>query len=204
MCLMKSAEQTSNSEIRPAPRVRRMLAGVLDAAIVAGGTWLWRHRRGGGENARATRWTGLLEPAVGSFRQQLRSPGQLLLGLRTVDRRTGRRLQLWRTLVLIGADVTRVEIVRRLAPPRLTPEQERDRRGFLDELNAIQARHPDDEAARESERQRLFERQHNQLPDILRRTAVPALALGLLNKRLRRHLAPTTEVLAEEGEPHKP
>jgi hypothetical protein len=200
---MRSAEETPSGEIRPAPAVRRMLAGSIDAAIVAGATRLWRHRQGGG-NARAARSTGLFEPALQSLRQQLRSPGQLLLGVRTVDRRTGRRLELWRTLVLLGVGVARVTLVRRLAPPKLTPEQERDRRGFLDELNAIQARHPDDEAARESERQQLFARQHNQLPDILRRTAVPALALGLLNKRLRRRLAPTTEVLAEAREPHKP
>jgi hypothetical protein len=200
---MRSAEETPSGEIRPAPAVRRMLAGAIDAAIVAGATRLWRHRQGGG-NARAARSTGLFEPALQSLRQQLRSPGQLLLGVRTVDRRTGRRLELWRTLVLLGVGVARVTLVRRLAPPKLTPEQERDRRGFLDELNAIQARHPDDEAARESERQQLFARQHNQLPDILRRTAVPALALGLLNKRLRRRLAPTTEVLAEAREPHKP
>jgi hypothetical protein len=200
---MRSAEETPSGEIRPAPAVRRMLAGAIDAAIVAGATRLWRHRRGGGKE-RAARSTGLFEPALQSLRQQLRSPGQLLLGLRTVDRRTGRRLELWRTLVLLGVGVARVTLVRRLAPPKLTPEQERDRRGFLDELNAIQARHPDDEAARESERQQLFARQHNQLPDILRRTAVPALALGLLNKRLRRRLAPTTEVLAEAREPHKP
>jgi hypothetical protein len=200
---MRSAEETPSGEIRPAPAVRRMLAGAIDAAIVAGATRLWRHRQGGG-NARAARSTGLFEPALQSLRQQLRSPGQLLLGLRTVDRRTGRRLELWRTLVLLGVGVARVTLVRRLAPPKLTPEQERDRRGFLDELNAIQARHPDDEAARESERQQLFARQNNQLPDILRRTAVPALALGLLNKRLRRRLAPTTEVLAEAREPHKP
>ncbi|HTC73686.1 MAG TPA: hypothetical protein VK655_12425 [Solirubrobacteraceae bacterium] len=193
----------TSTEITHAPRARRMLAGAIDAALVGGGTWLWRRRRGG-ESARAARWMGLLEPAAESLRQQLRSPGQLLLGLRTVDRRTGRRLELWRTLVLLGFGVGRGVLVRRLAPPVLTPEQERDRSGFLDELNAIQARHPDDAGARESERQRLFERQHNQLPDIIRRTAVPALALGLLNSRLRRRLAPTTEVLADGHEPHSP
>jgi hypothetical protein len=201
---MKSAEQTLNTKIRSAPRVRRMLAGALDAAIVAGATWLWRRRRGDGENARSARWMGLLEPVTESLRQQLRSPGQLLLGVRTVDRRTGRRLELWRTLALLGVGVARITLVRHLAPRPLTPEQERARSGFLEELNAIQARHPDDERAREAERQQLFERQHNQLPDILRRTAVPALALGLLNSRLRRRFAPTTEVLAEGGEPHKP
>jgi hypothetical protein len=182
-----------------------MLAGALDAALLGGATWLWRQSQGGGgENARAGRWMPVLEPAVQALREQLRSPGQMLLGLRTVDRRTGRRLELWRTLVLLGVGVARPMFVRRLAPPRLTPEQERERSGFLDELNAIQARHPDDALAREAERRQLFERQHNQVPDILRRTAAPMLVLGLLNNRLRRRLAPTTEVLAEGREPHSP
>jgi hypothetical protein len=180
-----------------------MLAGAIDAALVGSGTWLWRKRRGG-ESARAARWMPVLEPAVQSLREQLRSPGQLLLGLRTVDRRTGRRLDLWRTLVLLGVGVARPMLARRLAPPPLTPEQERDRSGFLDELNAIQTRHPDDAIAREAERRQLFERQHNQVPDILRHTAVPMLVLGLLNNRLRRRLAPTTEVLFERLGPHKP
>ncbi|HTA34875.1 MAG TPA: hypothetical protein VK721_15745 [Solirubrobacteraceae bacterium] len=193
----------TSTEIKSAPRARRMLAGAIDAALVGGGTWLWRKRRGG-ESARAARWMPVLELAAESLRQQLRSPGQLLLGLRTVDRRTGRRLELWRTLVLLGAGVARGVFMRRLAPPRLTPEQERDRSGFLDELNAIQARHPDDAVAREAERRQLFERQHNQVPDILRHTAAPMLAIGLLNSRLRRRLAPTTEVLAEDRESHNP
>jgi hypothetical protein len=180
-----------------------MLAGALDASLLAGATWLWRQRRGG-ESMRAARWTALLGLAAESLRQQLRSPGQLLLGLRTVDRRTGRRLELWRTLALLGVGVAREMFVRRLAPRQLTPEQERDRSGFLDELNAIQARHPDDAVAREAERRRLFERQHNPLPDVLRRAAAPMLAIGLLNSRLRRRLAPTIEVLAERSEPHKP
>jgi hypothetical protein len=204
MCQMTKTGKTSSEEIRTAPRARRALAGALDAALFGAGTWLWRRRQaGGGENARGARWTPVLEPALQSLREQLRSPGQLLLGLRTVDRRTGRRLELWRTLVLLGLGVARPILVRRVSSPKLTPEQERDRSGFLDELNAIQARHPDDAVAREAERRQLFERQHNQVPDILRRTA-PMLALGLFNNRLRRRLAPTTEVLAADREPHRP
>lgn len=180
-----------------------MLAGALDAALLGGATWLWRKRQWG-EGTRATRSMPLLELASESLRQQLRSPGQLLLGVRTVDRRTGRRVELWRTLVLLGVGVARALFMRRVAPPRLTPEQERDRSGFLDELNAIQERHPDDATARETERQRLFERQHNPVPDMLRRTAVPMLAIGLLNSRLRRRLAPTTDVLAGRRESHNP
>ena len=201
---MKSAEQTPSTKIKSAPRVRRMLAGALDAAIVAGAhvavappARRRRERALGALDGAARAGDGVASPAAAQ-------PRAAAARVRTVDRRTGRRLELWRTLVLLGLGVARITLVRRLAPPPLTPEQERARSGFLEELNAIQARHPDDERAREAERQQLFERQHNQLPDILRRTAVPALALGLINSRLRRRLAPTTEVLAEGGEPHKP
>ena len=180
-----------------------MLAGALDAALLGGATWLWRQRRRG-EGTRATRSMPPLELAAESLRQQLRSPGQLLLGTRTVDRRTGRRLELWRTLVLLGVGVARWMLMRRLTPPQLTPAQERDRNGFLEELNAIQVRNPDDAVARDAERRRLLERQHNPFPDVLRHTAAPMLAIGLLNSRLRRRLAPTTEVLAARREPHKP
>jgi hypothetical protein len=180
-----------------------MLAGALDAALMGGAAWLWRQRPQS-ESERARRWTPPAELAADAFRQQLRSPGQLLFGLRTVDRRTGRRLELWRTLVVVGAGAARGMFLRRLAPTPLTPEQERVRGAFLEELNAIQVRHPDDAAAREAERQRLFARQHNSAPDILRRTAAPMLAIGLLHSRLRRRVAPTTEVLAGRGEDHNP
>ena len=180
-----------------------MLAGALDAALMGGAAWLWRQRPHS-ESERARRWTPPVELAAEAFRQQLRSPGQLLFGLRTVDRRTGQRLELWRTLVLVGAGVARGVFLARLAPSPLTPEQERDRGAFLEELNAIQARHPDDAVARESERQRLFERHRNPALDMLRRTAAPMLAIGLLNSRLRRRVAPTTEVLAGRGESHNP
>ncbi len=180
-----------------------MLAGALDAALMGGGAWLWR-RRPHRDSEGATRWMPSLELAAEAFRQQLRSPGQLLFGLRTVDRRTGRRVELWRTLVVVGAGVARGALLQHLAPAPLTPEQERDRGAFLEELNAIQARHPDDAVAREAERQRLFARQHNSAPDFLRRTAAPTLAIGLLNSRLRRRVAPTTEVLADRGESHNP
>jgi hypothetical protein len=125
-------------------------------------------------------------------REQLGSPGQRLLGLRTVDRRTGRRLELWRTLAVLGAALGGRAVMRRVAPSAPTPSQERDRREFLDELNAIHERHREDPDALQAERRRLFERQQPVTATLLG-AAGPTLAAGLFNNRLRRRLAPTTE-----------
>jgi hypothetical protein len=139
-----------------------------------------------------------------SFRQQLRSPGQLLVGLRTVDRRTGRRQELWRTLLGLGVGVAAHWLMRRVArAPVMTPAQEHDRETFLEELGAIDERHRDEPVARKAERERLFERNHGPTFDYLRRATAPMLAIGLLNNRLRRRLTPTIDILARP-ESHNP
>jgi hypothetical protein len=171
-----------------------MLADGVDAAIMGGAVWLLR-RQSPGVSARVTRWAPLLGPTSELMREQSRSPGQILLGLRTVDRRTGRRLELWRTLAVIGTNLGGRELMRRMAPLALTPVQERDRSDFLDELNAIHERHREDPAEREAERRGLFERQRPSGAVTLTRAAGPALVLGLINNRLRRRVTPTTQVL---------
>ncbi len=198
-----NVSQTTSAEIIPAPRWRRALAGGFDAALVGAGTRLWR-RRPPSAGARSTQWTPLLELAAQSLRQQLPSPGQLLFGLRTVDRRTGKREELWRTLVVLGVGVAgRLLLHRIVAVPVMTPTQEHDQETFLQELNAIQERHPDDALAREAERRRLFERNRSPAFDYLRRAAVPMLTVGLLNNRLRRRLTPTLDIIARRAD-HKP
>jgi hypothetical protein len=191
------------SVIDPAPPWRRMLAGGVDAAIVGGAVWLSR-RQSPGAHERASRWAPLFGPTSELVREQIGSPGQRLLGLRTVDRRTGRRLELWRTLVLLGASVGGRLLVGRLAPAPLTPERQRDRDGFLEELNAINQRHADDPAVREAERRALFERSHSPVAATFARAAGPTLAIGLLNSRLRRRLSPTIQVLARGSDDHSP
>jgi hypothetical protein len=181
-----------------------MLASAVDSAIVGGAVWIARRRSVSGGIDRAAGWGRLFGPASELVHQQIGSPGQRLLGLRTVDRRTGRRLELWRTLALLGADVGGWLLMRRVAPAPLTASQERDRLTFLDELNAIQQRHSDDPGAREAARQRLFERQPPSGPAILARTAGPILVVGLLKNRLRRRLAPTTDTLISRAGSQSP
>jgi len=169
-----------------------MLAGGVDAAIGGGVVWLVR-KQSLGANARTTRWAPLLAPIPELVREQLGSPGQRLLGLRTVDRRTGRRLQLWRTVAVLGATLGGRLVMRRFAPSAPTPAQTRDQREFLDELNAIHERHRDDPDALQAARRQLFARQQPVRVTLIG-AAGPAVAFGLLNNRLRRRLAPTTEV----------
>ncbi len=195
----------TSAEIRPAPLWRRTLSGAADAAIVWAGMWLWR-RRAVGEASQARAVNPLAVPvgAVGELaREQLRSPGQRLLGLRTVDRRTGDRPELRRALGLLGLEVGGQRLARAIAPAPLTLEQERQREGFLEELNAINQRHAHDRDALEAERRQLYER-HEGPAGKLWRSAGPTLAIGLLGGLLRRRLAPTTEVLVRERGPHSP
>ena len=130
--------------------------------------------------------------------EQLRTPGQLLFGTRTVDRRTGSRVALWRTVVLTATRVGAGELTRRLTIPA-KPEQDRDREAFVEEMQEIMRRYPRASPERDAARKELFARH----PPVvissgssLLRALVPSLLVGVLDKRLRRRLAPTVEVLA--------
>ncbi|MCW3019659.1 MAG: hypothetical protein JWN10_1967 [Solirubrobacterales bacterium] len=191
---------TSDERSAAAPRWRRTLAGASDAAIVGAFAWVWS-RRADRTDAGPVRWGSLLADLS---REQLRTPGERMLGLRTVDPRTGRRPELWRTLVVRGVGVGGRLLVRRMAPGPTTSERQGERDAFLDELNAIQQRHCDAPAAREAERRALFERNHSPRATTLARALGPTLALGLLNSRLRRHFAPTIQVPARRGKYHNP
>ncbi|HXB14223.1 MAG TPA: hypothetical protein VNV44_00635 [Solirubrobacteraceae bacterium] len=183
--------------MRRAPLWRRTGANLVDMAWFGGLLWLARsrgHARDGG------RLTWLLALPGDPLREQLRSPGQRLLGIRTVDRRTGRRLALWRTLGVLAAAVAGQALAGRLGPAE-TPEREREREDFRTEMEAIMRRHPQASAAREAERDALLARHPG---TDFARTLAPVLLTGLLTTRLRRRLAPTVEVLARARAPHNP
>jgi len=178
-------------DITPAPRFRRLLAGLIDMALAGGGTWVWRRSAGG--TAGMSRWAPMSGAAGGFLREQLGSPGQHLLGLRTVDRRTGRRVELWRSGVLLATAAAGQVILSRLRPPPDTPEQERERERFAQEMRALAERHGDEPGERAAALDQLFDRYS--LPNPF--SAMPAaIALGIVVRRLRRRLAPTTDVLA--------
>jgi hypothetical protein len=138
----------------------------------------------------------LLEPPASALlRQQFGSPGQRLLGLRTVDRRTGQRMGPLRSLSMFGVGVGGVLATRRFIPLE-TPEHVRERGRMKAEMKAIAQRHPHDPETRRQELLALFGR--TEVP-----SAGPMLAasvgVGLVNALLRRRIAPTVEISAERA-----
>jgi hypothetical protein len=188
----------TQDEISPAPGWRRTLAGLIDVAIAGGVAWRLRPRVGSAAVSRQNRSAALFGPVAELVREQLGTPGQRLLGVRTVDRRTGRRVELWRTLVLFGARIGGQLLARRLTPAVQTPEQERQRERFIEELKALNERHPAGSAVREAEMSALMERHPGPVGISPWRSIGPSLAFGLLNSALRRRLARTTEVLVRQ------
>ncbi|MGO9487789.1 MAG: hypothetical protein ACLQBB_02030 [Solirubrobacteraceae bacterium] len=174
-----------------APTWRRTGAGLIDMAFFGALWWFARSRgllRERGVAAQLMALPGEL------LREQLRSPGQRVLGTLTVDRRTGRRLALWRTLALVAARAAAAEITRRLEPAH-SPELEREREAAGAELGEIMRRHPQASPEREAELQAAYARHRTSMPS-LPRTVAPSLLTGIVTTRLRRRLAPTVEILA--------
>ncbi|HWX96813.1 MAG TPA: hypothetical protein VNZ01_08160 [Solirubrobacteraceae bacterium] len=192
-------------EISPASRWRRTLAGLVDVAIAGGVAWLWRRRAGSSAGSGKARWAAMFTPAAELIREQLASPGQWLFGVRTVDRRTGRRVEPWRTLVLLGASAGGQLLVRRLTRMAQTPEQERDRDHFMQELSAVNERYPAGSRERDAEMRALMARPPSPIVVNPSRAMAASLAVGLINNRLRRRLAPTIEVpVGRRGASHSP
>ena len=195
----------ADAEIMPAPRWRRTLAGSLDAALGVGFTWATIRRARDAAADGSRNWTGPLGAAAAGFiREQVGSPGQRLFGVRTVDARTGRRVTLWKTLVLLGAAAGTQALVRRLQPAE-DPEARRTREDLARELQEISRRHAHDAATRDAELTRYLHEHHPPAghSQLLRSMALPLVA-GLLNQRLRRRLAPTREMLARPRADHSP
>jgi hypothetical protein len=188
--------QKQRSSVQEAPRARQLAASVVDMAIASGLAWLAsRHRRAAGATPEQPpaaafmpgRVLNVVGPSSALMREQLGSPGQRLFGLRQVDKRTGARVELWRTLVLLG-----YQALSRLAAERLriggpSPEQ---RAAMHRELAEIHRRHADDEERAQALRE-LYQRR----PEMaVHQSCVPLLVIPLLGALLRRRLAPTVEV----------
>jgi hypothetical protein len=173
-----------------APRWRVLAAGLADAGLIGGG-WALARRRGVVEGSSAA--GRLLAVSGEAMREQLRSPGQRLLGVRTVDARTGHRVAAWRTLVLLGAAFAGQAAGERLKPADDAPAKHAWE-DFNREVREAAVRHRDDPEARAAELRRLS-REHKPPPVRLWAFIAPTIAVGLLNRVLRRRIAPTVEVL---------
>jgi hypothetical protein len=186
----------------PAPRVRQMLAGALDMAVAGGTAWLHRRRGGAAPAGEPAIWMRLLGPLSELVREQIGSPGERLVSLRRVDERTGRRVQLWRTLLVVATQAAGAELGRRLRRP--DPERERERAAFNLELRAIDDRHGNDPGTHQAEIARLFERAPEPATADLMRSVGSVVAVGLLVRLVRRRLAPTVVIDARPRRDHSP
>jgi len=183
--------------LQPATRRQRALAGLIDLAVTGlflGAWWRWRgagaarqdRPRARGRVGRAA----LLRVLREGIEEQLGSPGERLVGIRTVDRRTGRRVELWRTIV-----VALVRLGGQLAGRSLQPEPAQRDPGEEEqtrqEILAIKERFADDPEARDAALMEHY-RTHRQPVHVdLARPLASILAVSIVNGRLRRRLAPT-------------
>jgi hypothetical protein len=163
-------------------------------------------RRSGGDAGdtdpvRLQRWLRPLSPAVGVLSEQLGTPGRWIVGLRTVDRRTGRRVALWRSLAvaLLGA-VT--QAVRRRLTPASRPISESEREDFVREVEAIRERYADDSQLMQEKMMRLYEQRR--IGVNLWRWLPATVGPALIKSRLRRRLAPTVVVVSRPRDRHSP
>ncbi len=192
----------SDAPYPTAPRWRRTLAGLLDAGLVAALAWVIRARAGDSkEAARRLGWLRFV-PAE-ALREQVRTPGQRLLGVRTVDRRTGRRVAVWRTALLVGVASGGHAAVRRIVPDDAGSEREAESRAISEQLDEIRRSAPTAEAQRE-QMAAVFERHKRPAGREAGQAMAAALGVSLITARLRRRLAPTVEVLARGRGDHSP
>ncbi len=181
----------------PATGAQKALAGVVDMAFGAalvGASWWWRNRRAGAagrqEMAGGVRKLALLAPLKTIFDEQLGSPGAWVAGVRTVDKRTGRRVALWRTVLIVSARVGMRAAAERFTKPT-PPLSEADKAEIARETQAIQERFADDEDARNAALMAHYREYHKPVEVNLVGPMAIALGSSVLNSRLRRHLAPT-------------
>jgi hypothetical protein len=186
--------------ITTAPRWRRLLAGLVDGAILDGARWAARRGSPRAARGRPSKVLQLLDPAAELASQQLGSPGQLLLGLRTVDRRTGERVLVQRSLLAFWLGAGAQLLFRRVIPLE-TPEHRRERKRVMAEAKLITERHREDVEARQAELIALFK--SSQAPNVLPAMAI-VMPAGVVSGWLRHRIAPTVQILSERRRSHNP
>lgn len=194
---------TTDTGIEPASPGRRVLAGLINAAmmslpVIRQTRRALRAARAGETAAKAQSWTQALPGVLEILAEQVGTPGGWIMRVRTVDKRTGRRLALWRSLVVALVNIGTRLLGRRLNPRPESPSQAEQRQRF-DEIRAIRERYADDEDARNAELMRYYA--EHRVDVAVRIWPVFAAGVGpvLLNRWIRRRLAPTVVVARAPG-----
>jgi hypothetical protein len=201
---MATTDAHASADLTPAPRARQTLAGLIDAAVMALPTAIyglraWRARGTGRPAARPPGWMSMLAPASALVGEQVGTPGSWIMGVRTVDKRTGSRLALWRTLTVALVHVVTRLLGRRLAPrPEIPTEAERRQR--WSEIQAIKERYADDEDALSAELMRHQAERRGDVTVNIWPPVVAGLGSTLVNRAVRRRLAPTLVVSRRPAE----
>jgi hypothetical protein len=200
-----TADAETTSKPTPAPRIRQALAALIDATVMALPTAIyagraWSARGTGRRAARPPDWTRMLAPMAAVLGEQVGTPGGWIMGVRTVDGRTGRRLALWRTLTVALVQVATRLLSRWLRPRPVRPSADERRRQAV-EAEAIKERYADDEQARNTELMRHYAEHRVNTTVSFWPQIVAGLGATLVNRTVRRRLAPTLVVARRPAEP---
>jgi hypothetical protein len=181
-------------EVAPASRRRRAIAKLTDMAIWGTIGWFLRDRGAEGAPsgfASARRWLARLGPLQSILAEQTGSPGLWLAGIQTVDRRTGKRVALWRTAVIVGSRAAGEAAAGCLKPEPPAPISESERRQREREIRDIEERFAGDADARSRALMEHYMEHHQPVTVNISRPLVLGVLGTILNGRLRRRLAPT-------------
>jgi hypothetical protein len=212
----RAAKSQQAQQPQQAPRALRVRAGAIDGALLAGASaayalvaWLrlpaQERRRLGltalrlpGQGGRRALLLGAARDALGAAGEQYGSPGQRIVGLRTVDARTGGPVALRRRLALI-AFARASEALRNRAMRANNATAEARRSELAGRVKALRAEHGEGTPELQEAMGRLFERHRAEggaepVVSNLLLLAV-GVAIGLANRRLERALAPTVVVI---------
>lgn len=202
---MSTEEAPESAGVGPAPGWRRAAAGLLDAGVVAAVVFAVR-RAGGGlarEQSRRIALDALGGLAGSALLERLGSPGERLMGVRTVDSRTGRPVELWRALLLTALGVG-IRALRGVLVPRpglaANDEQRGRREALARDIREVRSRYAADPEARDEAVIALMgERRAPAVQVDVGRVVAVTLVAGLVPRRLQRRLAPTTVVRRRAG-----
>jgi hypothetical protein len=199
---MGMAGAKPSPELTPAPRGRKALAGLINAAIMAGPLVLRirqiRRTSAGGRSQLDRRggqwWARIPGPAMRLIEEQIGTPGARAAGLRTVDRRTAQRVALWRTVVVALAQLA-IDVLQRRVFGVRPSTSDATQADLGRELQAIKAAHANDPDARNHAIMQLYKERKLDVEIPIWRPVAGVAGSMLINRWLRRRLAPTVVVV---------
>ena len=180
--------------VRSAPGWRRALAGLIDSAILAAVHFVRRLAQADSRRRRRSALEALIGPTP--LLERVGSPGERLLGIQTVDRRTGQPVAWWRAALLTAAAVGVRALRTRLTPKPLTDEQRQRWAALQSDMQELRTRYADDPEALEAAMAELTrERRAPSTNAGAARALLAGVVPWFVSRQLTRRIAPTVVVL---------